>query len=97
MLSAQQTVLISDNIPRHKKKGGNIKKNSQLFMQIIWSNAAFISIKEYFSSSTPNRSAMAYKDNIDGRFESENFKANILGFSNTLLSYDSNLMPNGWC
>ena len=27
----------------------------------------------------PDRSAMANKDNIDGRFESGNFKANILG------------------
>ena len=68
-------------------------------MLIIRRNAAFISTKGFFSSSMPDtgRSEKANKYNIDGRFESENFKGNIPGFINTLLSDGCSLMPDGMC
>ena len=65
-------------------------------MLIIWRNAAFTSIQEFFPSSMPDtgRSAMANTDNIEGIFESKNFEANIPGFISTLLCDGSSLMPN---
>ena len=44
-------------------------------MLIVWINASFISIKEYLTWSTPDRSTMENNGYIDGGFESENLNS----------------------